>query len=599
MDRVLLNKAALLLTGILVAAFVLRFWGVWFGLPYLFHNDEGFEVIRALQLGTGDFNFERIGKGGYFYLLFVEYAALFVVLLVSGVVGSTADFAALYVSDPSWFYLVGRTTTAVLGTLTVYFVYRLADKAFGQSAGVLAAGFLAANILHSYLSHLITVDVPMALLATITLFFAVRMVTEFKRRDYLWAAFFAALAATTKIPAVLLLLPLLIAHVYVVRQTNGQARDYLASVSLLQAAAVFAITYVITTPGIMLYFDDVVLSLADNFIGGEAARVSDGDFEPDPRAMIATTSLYMFYLQVIADGMTYPVFLVCIAGLVYSLFRRSATDVMLTSFVIVYYFAIASSSDPHLFFPRYVTPLLPLLCILGGRLIGDLLERSALAGRASAVAVVLVVLCALPLTRIVAEDLRMTRTDTRVLAKDWFDSNVPSGAKVLIEGARTNASNMTAPLQNSEENIMESIRYFRERGELGKVKFFRHEIESLGDKKTYDLVTVNKNTVPFEVEAFKEQGVRYFVLRPDAYINHRTLYEWPEFVSDLRSDPDIELAARFDPEAEDRTGPLIEVYRVRDQSEESSSDNQPGNGDESSAGFHSPQHVSSAGADDM
>ncbi len=58
------------LIAILLAAFVLRVWGASFGLPFVYHPDEGFEVNRALQLGTGefDFNFFRMVKGGYFYL---------------------------------------------------------------------------------------------------------------------------------------------------------------------------------------------------------------------------------------------------------------------------------------------------------------------------------------------------------------------------------------------------------------------------------------------------------------------------------------------------------------------------------------------------
>ena len=66
------NKQILLL--ILAVALVLRLWGIWFGLPYLYQVDEGHEVLRAMRLGMGSFDFNRNLKGGYFYLLFFEYA---------------------------------------------------------------------------------------------------------------------------------------------------------------------------------------------------------------------------------------------------------------------------------------------------------------------------------------------------------------------------------------------------------------------------------------------------------------------------------------------------------------------------------------------
>ena len=63
-------RVSTILVAIMLLAFGLRIWGIWFGLPYIFHNDEGNEVLRALQLGSGQFNFQRIDKGLYFYFLF-------------------------------------------------------------------------------------------------------------------------------------------------------------------------------------------------------------------------------------------------------------------------------------------------------------------------------------------------------------------------------------------------------------------------------------------------------------------------------------------------------------------------------------------------
>lgn len=561
------DRGSVLLLALLGAAFVLRVWGIWFGLPHVFHNDEGFEIVRALQLGAGEYDFGRIGKGGYFYLLFVEYSVLFAVLFLSGAVASAAEFGEYYIRDPSAFYLIGRATTAVIGTLTVYLVYRLGRLAWSPAAGLFAATLLAFNVLHAYLSHLTTVDVPMTFLSVAALYFAVRMVTGGSARDYWWAALMAALATSTKIPAVLVLVPLLVAHCYFVKQRNGAFRQYVLSPQLWQAAAIFVVTYVLTTPGILIYFDDVVANALGKFGGLEALDPDSGEEGLDERSRYANTNLFVYYYQVTVDSMTLPVFAVSSLGLLYALWKRSPVDVMLVSFTLVVYVVMAVSSDTHHFFPRYILPILPVLALLGGRLLAEIPGFFTGDRRASAgAAVVLAALVALPVAEIVASNHQILKKDTRAIAREWFDANIPAGSKVFIEGSRTVVSNATIPLQNSPENLKESIEYYRDRAP-GRAKYFRLALNSLSGE-TYDLLGVQPDEIR-DLQYYKDLGVQYFVLRPASYEGSRLKYTWPELVQAIRADPDIELLRRFEPTEEHSwRSPLIEIYRVNSNVEQ-------------------------------
>jgi len=72
---------------ILLLGFVIREWGITFGLPHIYHLDEHFEVYRALRLGMGDWEYSVFGgraKSGYYYLLFAEYAIYYFFLLSTG-----------------------------------------------------------------------------------------------------------------------------------------------------------------------------------------------------------------------------------------------------------------------------------------------------------------------------------------------------------------------------------------------------------------------------------------------------------------------------------------------------------------------------------
>ncbi|MEZ4484837.1 MAG: hypothetical protein R2864_09635 [Syntrophotaleaceae bacterium] len=74
------QRAAGLLFGIIVAALLLRVYGIDFWLPELLHPDEPFEINRALRLAAGSFDWRQAGKGGLYYLLFMEIGLSFAFL---------------------------------------------------------------------------------------------------------------------------------------------------------------------------------------------------------------------------------------------------------------------------------------------------------------------------------------------------------------------------------------------------------------------------------------------------------------------------------------------------------------------------------------
>jgi 4-amino-4-deoxy-L-arabinose transferase-like glycosyltransferase len=553
-------------TGLLIlllgAGLAFRLWGIWFGLPFLFHNDEGFEVIRALQLGAGEFDFGRIAKGGYFYLLFVEYGVLFAVLLMAGVVGSAGEFAEYFIADPAAFYLVGRATTAVIGTVTILLVFRIGRLAYSTSAGLIAAAFLAFNVLHSYLSHLITVDVPMTCLATASLYFAVKVANGGSAWDYRWAALLAALATTTKFPAILLLVPLVLAHYYCISAEKRRILAFFGSSRVWQAVAIFLVAYLALTPGMLLYGGEVFWHMLAKFGVGSDAQFAPGSegLEPDERALFVQTNLFVYYIKVLIDSMTMPVFILCMGGLLFALWRRTRADVVLASFAIVTYLAVSMSADPHQFFPRYMLPAIPVLVLLGARLLDTLIQSAAPVRRQRVAGIIVLLFVAWPVNDIIATNQMILMQDTRASAREWMDANIPEGSTIFIEGHRTTLSKATVPLQNTTENIEESIEYYRGTGELGRVRYFQTLLK-VQKGRTFDLLGVQPDDLQ-DLQDYKDIGVQYFVLRPEDYRDSRVRFAWDDLVKEIRVDPDLELLKRFEPLPGADRSPVIEVYRV-------------------------------------
>jgi hypothetical protein len=551
------NRPFIYMTSLLAAAFALRIWGIWFGLPFSYHPDEYHEVFRALELGSGGFNLDRTGKGGYFYFLFVEYGFLFVVLKIAGIVESAQDFARYFFRDPSSFYLIGRATTALIGTLNVYLVYRLGSRAYSVGAGLLAAVFIAFDFLNTQHSHYVTVDVPMTCLATAALLFAVRMVTGGGSRDYKAAALFAALATTTKLPAILLLIPLLVAHFYHVRQQNGERRGFFLNRDLWWAAGIFVVVLAITNPGLFIKLPFWAL-----FSGTEGASIEVGEEDFEEMMSAVPPNLFAYYWDGFVNSMGWPLLIASIAGFLYALWKRTPTDVMLLPFAAVWY-VVFCTTDSLLYYPRYMLPVIVVLTVFSGRVLYDgwiSIERVIVARHAVAFTAIAALVIS-PVYATVQNNILLTQDDTRTLAKEWFEENVPDGSKVLIEGLTIEPTRQTVPLHNSAENLKEIREYYKDVGDRGKVTYLDFKLQVIPDR-TYDLELMKHEDLE-SFEHYKASGVQYMVARPESLEHSRKSGAAAvAFLDALRSDPDVSLmkSFRFDPQS--RNGPDIDVYRI-------------------------------------
>ena len=111
-----------------------------------------------------------------------------------------------------------------------------------------------------------------------------------------------------------------------------------------------------------------------------------------------------------------PVLIVAVVCLVAALVRRTRADLVLASFVLVY-FADLLTLRAH--FDRSVLPLVPPL--------------AALAGRFRSIVPVTLMLLVVPLVWAVRADQKLTREDTRVIALRWIEGHVPQGTKLVLD----------------------------------------------------------------------------------------------------------------------------------------------------------------------
>jgi len=346
----------------------LRVVGLQYGLPYstLLDPDEQSIVPRAWKMVHGS----GLDPHWFDYPTLVLYAQ--------------APFQA-WNDSPS--ILTARIVVVVFGLLAVAAAWWLGRRAYGTLAGVVGGAFVAVQTTSVAYSHAAVTDIPLeaGVAASLALMVSNRLA---------WAGVVAGLATSAKYPGVFLLVPLVVAG-------WGQWRRLGTSIGL------GALAFLATSPFLLVHptraWDDAtrVQRLArDGWLG----------FENDSWSLFSFSGELWHTLG--------PAILVSVAGLVVAIVARKKADLVLVSFVVVYFVDLLTL---RAHFDRYLLPLVPVLGVLAGRL--------------RALVPVTLLLLIVPLTYSIRNDKTLTKTDTRIVAARWIEQHVPPSAGLAAESS--------------------------------------------------------------------------------------------------------------------------------------------------------------------
>ena len=551
-----------LLAIALAVALTLRCAGAFFGLPHVYHPDEGFEVYRALRLGMGGFDFERVAKGGYYLLLFVEYGVLFVVQLATGAVSGVGDFARSFAQDPAVFWKIGRVTTAFLGTATVVLVWLQGRLLGGIRVGLLAAWFLATSFQHVVDSHTITVDVPMTLFTFAAIFLVVEDATgRTPLRGWLFAAI-AAFAIMNKLPAVVLFVPYFLGAWF---RGGLRGKNGLLTFATIGPAALAAVIYVAANPGFVVQIQSMI-DLVLHTVGGAPEKSEEYGAVP------LGDNLWIFYGKTLVHSQGPAVVALAVVGAALAFAKRRRDALLHLAFLVPFFALIAGTSSSHLYYSRYVLPLLPGLCLLAAFALDDLVRRARLSPRAAGLVLggLALLLTLEPALASIRYDARLRRTDTRTLAARWIETNVAAGSRVLLEGFPEETAQLAIPLGDSKEHVEAMIERLRTT-DPGKAKFWEVKLTAWREP-SFDLVAIRHFEDWITLEEARNRGVEWVVIRREFFapgarhetkFGHSTLETRYAFHRQLTTAEDANLVATFDARAEGSPGYNLEIWRLK------------------------------------
>lgn len=400
----IIRKSNLILGGILLLGFLLRVWGISFGLPHLYHADEPMVVNHALAYGAGDLNphFFKIPPL-VSYSLFFCYGLFYIVGKLSGWFSSVSDFEAFFLSDPTPFYLIARLMFGVfLGTLSVYGLHRLVLQHFSRERALASALILAVCFLHVRDSHYVYADIPLILVMIASFFVFLEIPeSEVRLRLHLQAGAWIGLAAAVKYNGAALFIPYVIVSLYTSEKKNG---------------ILYAIAACFTAFIIFLLLNPYALLDAPHFMQ-EILKQSKSQ-SGMPWLHHLTYSLL--------GGIGLPAVLLALLGMGRSLVSRDPKRLAFASFVIVYYGILCKAGQPY---DRYVLPLLPFLAFFAA----DTICSLSIQWKRPSLAFLLFLSAFLPnLLKSILFDKIMMADDTRTQAKAWVETHLPAGSDVAL-----------------------------------------------------------------------------------------------------------------------------------------------------------------------
>lgn len=404
----------------------IRLWGIDFGLPYIYHIDEPVYVSAALNLGSG-----VIGKQptptGLPTILFLEYGLYFVLGYGLKLFSSLAEFEQAYRADPTVFFLLARATSAIFGALTVILVYYLGSAVKNRKAGAVAAIILAVSFLPVRDSHYAVPDTLMIFFLVLLTLLCVYAVQKKSAKYFFAAAFAAGLAIATKW-TVWILITIGVAVLLLAwenKRLGWRKLPRLVGLALVGGLAGFTLIgfQFFINPGVIIW--SILREISMGGSGGFSLWQVD------------TVPGWVFYLKTILFTAGIGVFSLALFGFgmrVNQLIKEKDPGSILLLAFPVFYFVIMGSTRHY--FARYTLPLMPFASIFAAEAIvvlGSLFSRQE--SRREWIWVALIVLAAnlQPLVNSLRSDALIRREDTRTIAKQWIEANLPEGAKIGVD----------------------------------------------------------------------------------------------------------------------------------------------------------------------
>jgi 4-amino-4-deoxy-L-arabinose transferase-like glycosyltransferase len=425
-----------LLAALLVLAVFVRFWGLGWGLPNTYHIDEDKFGSTAMHFFSGDLNphFFHVPTL-HMYTLAGLWKVYYWIGRADGTFHDNRQFMNYFIDHPETYYLIGRALSALLSVLTIMLLYFIGQRMYNRTVGLMAAVFLTFSLEHTTTSHAMMPDAPMVFFLVLAFYFIWRVYEEGRPRDYILTGVAAGLAMAMKYGGQMMFLPLFLAHLFRVLEQHEPKKKIIFYWPLYASGLVFLAVFLAGCPYAVLDFKGFIA----DFKWQTNHLLTEGHFGDSPQH-----SAWLFYIQYgFRDNVGRWAQFLTFGAIAATLLRRRTREIILLSYPIVQFLMIGGWKTRATRYFIFMAPFFILAAAwfadLAGRWLADrwkALPRRGLRPATAAVVLPLVlgaVAVAPSAVQTLSYDRSIAQKETRTLAKEWIEFNLPAGSRVAME----------------------------------------------------------------------------------------------------------------------------------------------------------------------
>ncbi len=498
------KKINILLFLILFGGSLVRVWGINFGLPNIHIIDEQGIVYSAFYAAANNLRIADYTNGQLIvYLISFEYGFYFIVGKFLGMFQQAEDLLISYLRDPTALFLIARLPLAAGGVLAVWTLFHIGNKFFNSRVGYISAFLLSFSFLHVKESHYLKEDVVSSLFVLLSFYFVLKMRAG-KVKDYVLAGIFFGLAFGAEYKAVVFLPVVFIAHILQRKMADFHKIFYFAISSLL--------TFLAINPYYIIEFNRTLESLLAFSKLQSVIYLSHLQGKP---------IWWWFMFDHIPQGIGYIFFIAAFLGFGICMMRgrRERQYLLIPLVPITFFLTVDLWTKMH--FARYAMVTLPFFA-LGGAVFLDFVGSKIKNERKRNIllAVLAIMLIFPSFLRTVKFDSLLTKPDTRIIAKEWFESTIPASSKVLVESTLKPEyqSNLNVSLNLDEKSINKRIGDAERRGLKGS--YVKSLLRANKGRIGYDIVATTQ--VGAKRDIFTDEETR--LKNSDYYLDSRITY---------------------------------------------------------------------------
>ncbi|MEM0952078.1 MAG: glycosyltransferase family 39 protein [Cyanobacteria bacterium P01_H01_bin.74] len=451
---------ALLLVGLGLIAFLIRYQAVSYGLPLLLYEDEPIYFHHALGFGLGNWVIDYFKKPPFFlqfYAFFYGVFGYFNPVVLNPIAFNWQHFVDAFWQDPSQVAIIGRTVSVALAAGTVVLTGLIGRQLSNWAVGLAAAFFMLVDVTHLKISAVVISDIPSLFCILLTTLFALRLLKTGCWQAYLLCAFGCGLSMSMKYNVFCVAL-LLSAHCVYTATVTDRSTDTKTStqgqwlrrllthnrLKLLTALGFVGLTFLALNSSILFNFNAF---LGDLLYERRHMLAKNPNAAVD--AWVPMVSAGKIFLKIIPENIGWLIYVFSWLGLILAVREKKKAWLVALSFPVVFLLVLCQFK---LINAKYMLPVFPYFyCLAAFALvfvtkkialwqINWLQKKTAFFNQQGLLAGLLVLIVPLAVCWSIFLSGRhlalTTKTDTRNLAAAYLNKTLQpelSGQSVLLE----------------------------------------------------------------------------------------------------------------------------------------------------------------------